>query len=137
MLCSATAAELMKSKPTAELKLLSRSGEAVDTPASGSSFHCASQEEPGPDRLGGSRRHADRARSGAADRLLLAGGTSLARARSNAAGTVRDVATLAALRDDVLVLDREGVVRSIDHAAAGVPGVRRERREPGFPARSR
>ncbi len=56
-------------------------------------------------------------------------GTSLARSRSNAAvreAAARDAATMAAIRDGVLALDREGVVRSINQAAARVLGIRRE-----------
>src|SRR5882672_327923 len=131
MLCSATAAELMEVEADGELKLLSRSGEAVDTPCQRIQF---SLRQSGRNLVlivwgapGATLTERD------LEQLTVycsLAGTSLARARSNAAGTVRDVATLAALRDGVLVLDREGVVRSIDHAAAGVPGVRRERREP-------
>jgi len=52
--------------------------------------------------------------------------TSLARARTVREAAARDAATLTALRDGVLVLDRKGVVRSINHAAADVLGVNRE-----------
>jgi len=131
MLCSATAAELMEVEADGELKLLSRCGDAVDTPRQRIQF---SLRQSGRNLVlivwgapGATLTERD------LEQLTVycsLAGTSLARARSNTAGTVRDVATLAALRDGVLVLDREGVVRSIDHAAAGVPGVRRERREP-------
>jgi transcriptional regulator with PAS, ATPase and Fis domain len=56
-------------------------------------------------------------------------GTSLARSRSNAAvreAAARDAAVQAAIRDGVLALDQEGMVRSINQAAARVLGVRRE-----------
>jgi len=44
MLCSAAAAELMEVEADGTLKLLSRSGEAVETPRQRIHFHCASQE---------------------------------------------------------------------------------------------
>ena len=141
MLCSATAAELMEVEADGTLKLLSGSGVAVDTPRQRIQF---------PLRQSG--RNLVLIVWGAPDATLTErdleqltvycslAGTSLARARSNAAvreaavreaevreAATRDAATLAALRDGVLVLDREGVIRSINHAAASVLGVRRER----------
>jgi transcriptional regulator with PAS, ATPase and Fis domain len=56
-------------------------------------------------------------------------GTSLARSRSNAAlreSAARDAASVAAIRDGVLALDTEGVVRSINGAATRILGIRRE-----------
>ena len=129
MICSAAAAELMEVESDGALKLLSRSGAGVDTT-------CSRLEVP----LGQPMR-----------RLLLtvwaAPGTTLterdleqltaygslarawlARARSNAAirdAAARDAAILVALREGVLVLDQEGVVRSINHPAERVIGVRR------------
>ena len=128
--CSAAAAELMEVEPDGKLKLLSHSGARVDTT-------CPRMQVP----LGQSGRNLVLivwAAPGTAlterdlEQLTLLGSlarTSLARARSSAAvreAAARDAATLAALRDGVLVLDRKGVVRSINHAAAGVLGVKLE-----------
>ena len=109
MLCSATAAELMEVEADGELKLLSRCGDAVDTPRQRIQF---SLRQSGRNLVlivwgapGATLTERD------LEQLTVycsLAGTSLARARSNTAGTVRDVATLAALRDGVLVLDREG-----------------------------
>jgi len=130
MVCSATAAELMEVQSDGTLKLLSRSGAAVETT-------CPRMQVP----LGQSGRNLVLIVWAAPGTTLTArdleqltlycslAGTSLARARSNAAvgeAAACDAATLAALRDGVLVLDRKGVVRSINHAAAGVLGVKRE-----------
>ena len=129
MLCSAAAAELMEVEADGTLKLLSRSGEAVETPRQRIQF---SLRQSGRNLVlivwgapGATLTERD------LEQLTVycsLAGTSLARAHSNAAA--HDAATLATLRDGVLVLDREGVVRSIDHDAAGVLGVRPERREP-------
>ena len=130
MVCSATAAELMEVQSDGTLKLLSRSGAGVETT-------CPRMQVP----LGQSGRNLVLIVWAAPGTILTArdleqltvycslAGTSLARARSNAAvreAAACDAATLAALRDGVLVLDRKGVVRSINHAAAGVLGVKRE-----------
>ena len=130
MVCSATAAELMEVQSDGTLKLLSRSGAGVETT-------CPRMQVP----LGQSGRNLVLIVWAAPGTTLTArdleqltvycslAGTSLARARSNAAvreAAACDAATLAALRDGVLVLDRKGVVRSINHAAAGVLGVKRE-----------
>ena len=127
---SATAAELMEVEADGALKLLSRSGATVETPRPRFQF---------PLRQSG--RNLVLIVWGAPGTILTEGdleqltvycslaGASLARARSNAAvreAAVREAATVATLRDGVLVLDREGVVRSINLAAAGVLGVRRE-----------
>jgi len=130
MVCSATAAELMEVQSDGTLKLLSRSGGGVETT-------CPRMQVP----LGESGRNLVLIVWAAPGTTLTArdleqltvycslAGTSLARARSDAAvreAAACDAATLAALRDGVLVLDRKGVVRSINHAAAGVLGVKRE-----------
>src|SRR5438132_7263458 len=130
MVCSATAAELMEVQSDGTLKLLSRSGARVETT-------CPRMQVP----LGQSGRNLVLIVWAAPGTTLTArdleqltvycslAGTSLARARSNAAvreAAACDAATLAALRDGVLVLDRKGVVRSINPAAADVPGVKRE-----------
>src|SRR5256885_1596020 len=130
MVCSATAAELMEVQSDGTLKLLSRSGAGVET-----TF--PRMQVP----LGQSGRNLVLIVWAAPGTTLTArdleqltvycslAGTSLARARSNAAvreAAACDAATLAALRDGVPVLDRKGVVRSINHAAAGVLGVKRE-----------
>ena len=130
MVCSATAAELMEVESDGTLKLLSRSGADVETTCprleiplgqSGRNLVLILWAAPGTTLTGRDLEqltvYASLAR------------TSLALARSNAAvreAAAREAATLAALRDGVLVLDRKGVVRSINHAAAGVLGVKRE-----------
>jgi type II secretion system protein G len=140
MLCSATAAELMEVEADGTLKLLSRSGVADETPRQRIQF---SLRQSGRNLVlivwaapGATLTERDLEQLTAYCSLA---GTSLARARSNATASeaairedaaresaARDAATMAALRDGVLVLDREGVVRSINHAAAGVLGVKRE-----------
>ena len=128
MVSSATAAELMEVESDGTLKLLSRSGAGVETTT------CSSMQIP----LGQSGRNLVLivwATPGTTlterdlEQLTVYGSlarTSLARARSVREAAARDAATLTALRDGVLVLDRKGVVRSINHAAADVLGVNRE-----------
>src|SRR6267142_1892522 len=118
MLCSATAAELMEVDAAGELKLLSRSGDAVDTPRQRIEF---SLRQSGRNLVlivwgapGATLTERDLKQLTVYCSLA---GTSLARARSNTAGTVRDVATLAALRDGVLVLDREGGRKPVQSGA--------------------
>ncbi|HET7786096.1 MAG TPA: sigma 54-interacting transcriptional regulator [Myxococcales bacterium] len=56
-------------------------------------------------------------------------GTALARVRTAAAlrdSAARDAATLGAIRDGVLAIDANGVLRALNQAAAGLLGVRRE-----------
>ena len=128
--CSATAAELMEIEADGTLKLLSRSGAGVE-------MTCPRMQVP----LGESGRNLVLivwAAPGTSlterdlEQLTVYGSlarASLARARSNDAArkvAARDAATLAALRDGVLVLDRKGLVRSINDAAAVLLGVKRE-----------
>ncbi|HET9595976.1 MAG TPA: sigma 54-interacting transcriptional regulator [Anaeromyxobacteraceae bacterium] len=61
--------------------------------------------------------------------LATAVNTALSRARSSAAlreAVVRGGATLEAVRDGIIAIDHEGVVRSLNGAAAAALGVRRE-----------
>jgi transcriptional regulator with PAS, ATPase and Fis domain len=56
-------------------------------------------------------------------------GTTLARARAQAAlqeSAARDAATLGAIRDGVIAVDADGVVRALNQAAAAALGVRRD-----------
>jgi len=56
-------------------------------------------------------------------------GATLARARAAAAlreNAARDAATLAAIRDGVITVDRQGILRALNQAAAALLGVRRE-----------
>jgi len=128
--CSATAAELMEVESDGTLKLLSRSGAGVEMTWPRMQVPLG---EPGRNLVlivwaapGTSWTERD------LEQLTVYGSlahASLARARSSAAvreAAARDAATLAALRDGVLVLDRKGLVRSIDHAAAVLLGVKRE-----------
>src|SRR6266446_5152531 len=111
MLCSAAAAELMEVEADGTLKLLSRSGEAVETPRQRIQF---SLRQSGRNLVlivwgapGATLTERD------LEQLTVycsLAGTSLARARSNAAdreapvseAAAREAATLAALRDGVL-----------------------------------
>src|SRR6266446_1606784 len=107
MVCSATAAELMEVQSDGTLKLLSRSGAGVETTfprmqvplgQSGRNLVLIVWAAPGTTLT---------ARD--LEQLTVYGSlarTSLARARTVREAAARDAATLAALRDGVLVLDR-------------------------------
>jgi len=130
MVCSATAAELVQVEPDGSHKLLSRSGAEVE-------MTCPRMQVP----LGQPGRNlvlfvwaapgttlTERDLEQLTVYASLAR-TSLARGRSKAAvheAAARDAATLAALSDGVLVLDKKGVVRSLNQTAADVLGVKCE-----------